>query len=1236
MEKHDTLLIACTNAETRTHLRFILDEHYNLLETATLRQTLLLLEQNAECIAAVLMTADVFTEFEHINDDNYKDIFNQFPVIVITEKAELEKASIFFRSGAADVIPVGYAPYAMIHRIENLTQLYLHRQHLESVIREQKELIRRSNDTLVDALSSIIEYRSVESGHHVHRVRYYTKIVLEEVMRICPEYNLDEQSIAKIASASALHDIGKIAVPDAILLKPGPLTDDEWAIMRTHSLTGCNILETLEDMADKEYLRYAHNICHYHHERWDGNGYPEGLSGEDIPICAQVVGIADVFEALTSKRVYKDAFPPDRAINMIVKGECGAFSPKLLECFKNVSLQLIDIVNQHSDENDDLQDKPFDMTLPVVDAEKTENSLDLIRAKYYALVHHVGGFLIEINKDKNVFHVVYNPYPALLPLENITSLKQLTKLFLNNLVVPEEREEMENLIRYGIDQFLDEHMRHTTHYFHFNSKNKKEPSLASLTMLRINPTGVRRSLAIILKVVDTKKETSPEPVKYTLADGNYICKNDPYFTLVHFGKDNSSLGAYSSKEIEELFHNHLSELIHPDDREMVRREFSRQLEKSSVVNVEHRIILKGGRSVWVANKSMLIKGENDEEYIHSFLTNINATRLAFEELKEKHKKYINVLSKTQNILFIWDIKNNIFDVSDTWDCMFSFPAPTKDLTEYVTKYSHIHPDDVPLLLDKLNGLETSLNVTYVEVRISTDKGVYKWYRFRGNAERDENGNLTQVVGSIAEVDAEKRKENDLQQKAEQDSLTLLLNKEAGKRHVENYLKRYPQGADCTMLILDLDNFKQVNDKYGHLFGDAVLKQFADEIRNQFRGHDIMCRIGGDEFMVLVRGLSSRETLKSKCRSFIDSLIVGGQYKKFKLSCSIGIAISPEHGTSYNDLFNHADQALYQAKAGGKNDFHFYEPENNAFPMQPIRMTAVNTNIDSDVETGLADDNIVHQAFQRLYTAKNVEEAVNELISSLGKKMNVSRVYIFENSDDNKFCHNTFEWCNEGISPEIGNLQNISYETDIPNYDKNFNEQGVFYCPDINTQPKHIYDIVAPQGIKSMLHCAIRQDGVFRGYIGFDECVQQRLWTKHEIDMLTFFSEILSVFLQKYREQQKIQGYTEDMETILNNQNAQIYIVDPETYELKYFNKRIANDYPNANVGDICYKCFRNSSSPCSTCPICNAKNDAVRFMVSDRKTKESFLIEATPVNWGGNENCMVSLRSMSNNNILII
>ncbi len=191
---------------------------------------------------------------------------------------------------------------------------------------------REINNSIIDVLSTVVESRSVESGDHVMRIKGYTKILLKYVNKVYG-IHMDEEEKAVIASASVMHDVGKIGIPDHILFKPGKLTAEEYELMKKHTTMGCDIINSMQDIQDVRYYEYCYEICRYHHERYDGNGYPDGLKGEDIPLTAQIVSLADVYDALVSQRCYKKAFDYNTAYDMITTGKCGAFSDKILECF---------------------------------------------------------------------------------------------------------------------------------------------------------------------------------------------------------------------------------------------------------------------------------------------------------------------------------------------------------------------------------------------------------------------------------------------------------------------------------------------------------------------------------------------------------------------------------------------------------------------------------------------------------------------------------------------------------------------------------------------------------------------------------------------------------------------------------------------------------------------------------------------------------------------------------------
>ena len=350
LQEKTQILLVDDSKMNRMILKEILGGDYSILEAENGQECLEKMQAEAGNIALVLLDINmpVMDGFEVLKAMNANHTIEDTPVIMISSEDSDAAIRRSYELGASDYVNRPFDARIVYRRVTNTIKLYAKQRRLVQMVSDQIRARENNTDTLVGVLSHIVEFRNGESGAHVRHIRIITERLLHRLLEISSNYAITAEQQDLIPLASALHDIGKIGIDEKILNKPGKLTPEEFKVIQTHSMLGAKMLHDLDGFAEQPLLQTAYEIARWHHERWDGRGYPDGLKGDEIPISAQLVSLADVYDALTSERCYKKAFSHEKAVQMILNGECGAFNPLLLQCLTDIQADLKEKLQQHN------------------------------------------------------------------------------------------------------------------------------------------------------------------------------------------------------------------------------------------------------------------------------------------------------------------------------------------------------------------------------------------------------------------------------------------------------------------------------------------------------------------------------------------------------------------------------------------------------------------------------------------------------------------------------------------------------------------------------------------------------------------------------------------------------------------------------------------------------------------------------------------------------------------------
>ena len=456
-----------------------------------------------------------------------------------------------------------------------------------------------------------------------------------------------------------------------------------------------------------------------------------------------------------------------------------------------------------------------------------------------------------------------------------------------------------------------------------------------------------------------------------------------------------------------------------------------------------------------------------------------------------------------DVAFEWDIKSDVIRLSEKWAERFRKTTVNYNFSRNLEALNDFHPDDLELLLEEVRKIRAGDEYGECVARIQDSDGVFTWNRVRAAAVR-ENGELTKVIGTIADVDSDKRHSQALLVKAEHDALTGLLNKDTARLRAEQYLETIAEGQKAALLLIDLDNFKAVNDMYGHMFGDTVLSNVGSTIRSLFRESDILARIGGDEFMVLMRDIPDESLVEQRCMRLTQriSQLCDRRLEQCQFSCSVGVAMIPEHGRNYQTLFQRADRALYQAKDVGKNTFSVFSMGTDAKRYEKLKPRRP-----KDINLLSAWSDTALYMLEQLYETQSVSEAFRSILNMMGNQMQAEHMFVVNMPNASPL----IEWLHPTLDPEsqgYGKLPLSLWEDAAVLV----NDEGLFYCHDAELAQGVKKELVESFGAKALLLCAVHKNGELCGYVGMRSLRDTKLWVQKEIDAVSFLARMVSMFL----------------------------------------------------------------------------------------------------------------------------
>lgn len=556
--------------------------------------------------------------------------------------------------------------------------------------------------------------------------------------------------------------------------------------------------------------------------------------------------------------------------------------------------------------------------------------------------------------------------------------------------------------------------------------------------------------------------------------------------------------------------------------------------------------------------------------------------------------YRTLLAYNGDILLEWNLKTDRFFVTPNWFDIFGYMPSSYNFSQSAKYSDKIHPEDRHLLKEYIDTVYHNKHdfsnrkfFSKVEVRLQNSYHEYVWCKISLATSFSSQNLPYKISGMISDIDFDKKHCESLLNQAQKDLLTGLYNKITTHKLIEESFQSACKSAKHALMIIDIDGFKAINDNFGHLFGDAVISDLAATIKGKFRDSDIVGRVGGDEFIVLLQNITEPAFLHQKAQALLDSLrrSYPTDYTEYKVSGSIGIAIYPTHGRVFHDLYKIADQALYYAKASGKDKYVLYY-EN--MPNLEYKSSRANKDLPAAEEHVAKTrksfhDNLPEYIFKLLYNSKENTATIHMILELLGKRLNVSHCIIYELNPDKTQYTITAQWCNQNIQPVQHVLKSFSVK-EIDDFHAQYRQNTLLKCNDVNTLHEEYRKALKKDNIQAFLNNRFTDDQMPNAFIGFDDCTGPRNWTSEEIELITTVSEMLNTFLIKRNQINLLKKTEASLRDVLHHIDAWLCVINQSTYDVLFVNQKLSDSGYQQNASrSKCYQLLRDRETPCPDC-----------------------------------------------------